>query len=308
MPEITLVGSDNSVLQAEQNVTIRGLDFGFATGRVLISPTDSAADTAATIFTTFDSWSDDLVQLDLTAGEPGTKNYWFVEDVAGVTNAAGFFVATGTPWQALIDDTARIVDDTSFTAHSRDSMLRWLRDAELFLIIHRRLGHTQGNLSLTAGTAVYAIHGTFADFVLPLRITISNTPLLRTSLATLVRSRYAWQQSTDTPTAYAMIGATHLAFWPPPNAASTAVVTYLRFPTTSQAVPAHQPVIDQIFRRLLPHYAAALCFAAEGDVQKAQEQMTLFARGAGVRDPRFGRGAGIKPPASAEEPLTVAGD
>src|SRR6266849_2881426 len=94
MPELFTVSGDNQVSLPEVGVVLIGLDFGFEQNQpaqaVIISPTNDATDSAALILSTFTSWTDDQIILDVPAGP--IPSYWFVRTVDGLTNLDGLFV------------------------------------------------------------------------------------------------------------------------------------------------------------------------------------------------------------------------
>jgi hypothetical protein len=198
-------------------------------------------------------------------------------------------------WSTLETLTGRIINDTANVFHTQAVVRRNLEYAELFLAMARTFAEATGNLALSSGVPIYSIHSTFADFIMPLRVTINDVQLRRTNLASLGRFKDTWFTSAGTPDSYFMVGATLLGFYPTPNASMTAKVTYLRVPPTGVG-GGSSPVIDSSFHEIMPHYASAILFAVEGDIERATEEMQLFLRMAGLeRDFRFMPGAETRP-------------
>ena len=290
MPEILSVGGDNVVYRGELAVTIMGLDFGFTAGSVVISPTDNIADAGALTISSFVSWSDDEIVLDLAAEQPSlTQLYWFVKDQVGLSNPSGFYVylrsQSFTTWANLLVATRAMLGDDSDELWTDTEIRRYLEYGEMFIALHRAAVEDSGNLALSAGVQVYTIHNTFASFAYPVRVGIANVPLLRTSLATIQRLDKDWYTTREVPEFYFMVGTTLMGFYPIPNGVLTAAITYVRVPATATDPG---PQIDNRWHTVLPLYASAVCFATEGLLNQAQENLLAFMKEVGLpRDNRF---------------------
>lgn len=209
-------------------------------------------------------------------------------------------------WGALDTATQRILSDTFGEIHDKDVLRKYLEAAELLVGLFKGYTETTGDLSLSANTPLYEIHDTFSDFIVPLRVTIDNTVLGKTSLQALGHTDPNWQETTGTPESWFMIGATLLGFYPTPSSSLTATVTYLRVPPTGVA-DAEGPVLPDEWHLDLTHYAAALAFAAEGKLDRAQEELNQFVVALGVRDPRFLAGSKQRPPTQGTDEAVKVG-
>jgi hypothetical protein len=198
-------------------------------------------------------------------------------------------------WTGLIEKTQNLIDDESGLFHDPEELRTFLEQAELFITVFRVLGELTDNLSITSGTAVYAIHDTFADFIAPLRITINNLALRETHIAQLKAIDASWYTTTGTPEFYYMIGGQLLGFYPVPNASFTAVITRLAVPDGSIDKYA-PPSIDAIWHNVLPLYAACLALTADGKInERTQGLMQQFMDSVGLpRDRRFMPGSAQK--------------
>ena len=284
------IAADNIVFRGETAVEILGLDFGFTAGSVVISPTDDVNDAGALTISAFTSWTDGAIVLDLAEGQPSTTQlYWFVKDQVGLANPSGFYVYIRSlsivSWANLLSITRNMLGDASSEFYTDTELRRYLEYAEMFIALHRAAVEDSGNLSLTTGVQLYTIHNTFASFAYPVRVGISNLPLLRTSLATIQRLDKDWYTTQGTPEYYFMVGGTLMGFYPIPNGALTAAVTFVRVPARNTDPG---PQIDNRWHRILPFYASAICFAVEGQVNRAQENLLGFMQEVGIpRDNRF---------------------
>lgn len=290
MPEILSIGADNIVFAGETGVEILGFDFGFTAGSVVISPTDNINDAGALTISSFTSWTDGAIILDLSSDQPSsTQVYWFVKDQVGLSNPSGFYVyirsLTSVTWASLLTITRNLLGDAGIEFYTDTEIRRYLEYAEMFIALHRACVEDSGNLSLTAGVQLYTIHNTFTSFAYPVRVGISNLPLLRTTLATVQRLDKDWYTTQGTPEYYFMVGGTLMGFYPIPNGALTAAITFVRVPATATDPG---PQIDTRWHRTLPLYASAVCYASEGLVSQAQENLMLFMKSVGLpRDNRF---------------------
>lgn len=192
-------------------------------------------------------------------------------------------------WSELDLEVQKLIDDRNETFWSL-STIRWLLEhAEFLVALYRGIGETTKDLNLTAGTQLYDMHtvqgGSFADFIVPVRIRIAGVPLYVTDLPSLSRYDRNWRLATGTPDRYFMIGGNILGFVG--SADVVASITYLRVPPTGVA-GTEFPVISTNWQDVLPMYAAAFLNAAEGKPAEAQPLIEKFAELIGMKkDPRF---------------------
>jgi hypothetical protein len=198
-------------------------------------------------------------------------------------------------WDILIARTQRLIDDEDGWFHTEAQVRKFLEHAELFVTVFRALGEETGDLSLTSGTATYKIHDTFADFIAPLRVTISNVALRESHISQLQALDSQWYSTTGAPQFYYMIGGKLLGFYPVPNGSLTATITRLKVPDGSVDKYAY-PSVDPVWQNILPLYAAALALISEGKISdRVQGMMQQFMDAVGLkRDRRFMPGAAQK--------------
>ena len=184
-------------------------------------------------------------------------------------------------WATLQENSQILLDDNNKIIHSLDFILDHLEYGELFLSLTKGEYEKTGDLTLSSSTPLYTIHSTFSDYVRALRVTISNSLLKRSTLATVALLDSSFYSSTGTPEFYYCLGGTLMGFYPVPNATFTAKVTYLAVPPNNISDTTTSPYIQTLNHTLLPHYAAAVGLGREGDVERAIEQLKLFMEGLG---------------------------
>ena len=216
----------------------------------------------------------------------------------------------GVLWTTLLADLRRIIDDAGAEIHSDATLYRWLQHAELFLVIHRYLVEDTQPLSLSASTPIYTIHSAMTDFIMPLRMDISGTSLLRSNFSSLTQLDKDWYTTTGTPERWYGIGTTLLGFHPVPTASTSVNLTFLRVPPDRDADPNIKPLIPDEWQEWLLEWAAGIAKAIEGDLQRATEHMQRAVELAGIaKDWRFGAGASVKPSEDiVESPLAEPED
>lgn len=186
-----------------------------------------------------------------------------------------------TTWAALQDNSQLLLDDTVGAIHSLSFILSHLEYGELFLSLTRGEYEKTGDLALIDARPSYTIHDTFSDYIRTLRITINNVLLKRTTLATVSLLDPSFYSTPGVPEFYYSMGGTLLGFYPVPNDAFVAKVTYLAVPPNNISDTATSPYIQTLNHTLLPHYAAAIGLGREGDVERAIEHLKLFMEGLG---------------------------
>lgn len=97
MPELGVVDGDNQVTPGQAGVVITGADFFFTAGTVIISPTNNILDAGALTISSFVSWFDTGIVLNLPPGEPFGRYYWFVKDYLGSASLGRYVNVVGTP-------------------------------------------------------------------------------------------------------------------------------------------------------------------------------------------------------------------
>mgnify|MGYP001578811571 CR=1 FL=1 len=85
MPELLSIDINGTT------ATLRGLDFGFAPGRVIVSPSADKDDPLAVSLVIL-AWTDDQVQVTMPAAIPCVSQGWFVEDINGFANLDPFLL------------------------------------------------------------------------------------------------------------------------------------------------------------------------------------------------------------------------
>jgi hypothetical protein len=105
-----------------------------------------------------------------------------------------------------------------------------------------------GNLTVAAGSTFASVLSTFPLWIAPLRITQNSAHIQRDTLMSFRARKNAWRNATGIPERYAQIGASAIAFHPPPvsSAVATFSVRYAAFPAnTDEIVPEdHQAIAD----------------------------------------------------------------
>jgi hypothetical protein len=190
-------------------------------------------------------------------------------------------------WDELIARTQQLIDDENGHFWSEEQLRKFLEQAQLFIAMFRALGEETDSLTLTSGQAVYVIHDTWSDFIMPLRTTISNKSLRRTTIAQLQAIDTGFYGTSGTPEMYYMVGGNLMGFYPVPTS-GTAVITRLKVP--DGAVDKYDaPTVDRTWARILPLYAAGIALILEGKVtERTQSLMQRFMEAVGLpRDRRF---------------------
>lgn len=203
-------------------------------------------------------------------------------------------------WGKAIDRVQLLIDDVVESIWTRAELRTLLEHAQLFVGLFGVTVEETDSLSLVAGEATYRVRDVFPRYVAPLRVVLGDLPLRWVHAATHGRLDRAWGQRVGTPSSYYVVGSELLGFFPTPSAPMSVQVTYLAVP------PGGRPDSEEIdmamaWQEVLPYYAAALCYAAEGSLARAEEAIWLFVSQLGEgMDRRFLPGSAQK--LSAKEP------
>lgn len=234
--------------------------------------------------------------------------------VEGTITPSGVVVSLrrlgGVLWTTLLADLRRMIDDVGGEIHTDATLYRWMEHGELFLVLNRYLLEDTRTLTLSASTPIYTIHSAMTDFILPLRMNISGSPLLRSNLSAISQLDDDWFTTTGTPERYSMIGTTLIDFHPVPTASTSVTLTFLRVPPSRDATTNIKPFIPDEWHRTILEYAAGVALAIEGNLQRATEHMERFVELAGLaRDWRFMASSSVKPAEQiVEKPLVEPED
>ena len=223
-------------------------------------------------------------------------------------------------WSNLITAVQREIRDETGTFHPSASVTRYLEWSEAALNIRRVLYERTTTVTLAADQPFFTIHAdtptpalspSLPLFIIPLRITLSNTPLRPTSIATLSRAKADWWSTPGTPESYAMVGSTMIAFYPVQVSSTDVVITYLAYPPTTTTTPAAgtSPVIADEHHTALELWGQALALGKEAEYQKAVAKLNEFVRAIGIeREVRLLSGASVKAPETIQEIVTKVED
>lgn len=217
----------------------------------------------------------------------------------------------GVLWTTLLTSLRRMIGDGNAEVHTDTTLYRWMEHAELFLTLHRYLLEDTRNLALLANTPIYTIHSSHSDFIKPLRMDISGTPLLRANFTSITQlGGDDWFTESGTPERYYMVGTTLMGFHPVPTASTNVNLTYLRAPPARDATENIQPSLPDEWHTMVLDYAAGVAKLIEGNLERANEHFSTFAEKAGLaRDWRFMSAASQRPAEDVvERPLAEAED
>ena len=187
-----------------------------------------------------------------------------------------------TIFSSLQTISSLLLEDSLQQLHPLTFIQPMLEHGELFINLTRADYEKTGDLTLSLNTPTYVVHSTLTDYIRTLRVSISNVTLKRTTLASLATIDSSFYTTTGTPTLYYEVGNTILGFYPVPDGAYTAKVTYLAAPPTDVTDFTTSPKIQTLLHTLLPHYVASIGYAREGKIEEAVEHLKSFMGGLGL--------------------------
>ncbi len=173
---------------------------------------------------------------------------------------------------------AERLDDQNGVYYTSVEMNSAINEAQrLFVLLTLCLEKT-ASFSLVAGTTFYTdLRASLTDYLLPLRVNISNVRVRPANFSELDYLNSAWEAATGVPTAYVTRGFNALAIYPHPSGSGTSLsITYAYEPavlTSDSDIPEiplehHPDLID---------CAVYLCRLKEGG-QEFQKGLAFYGR------------------------------
>lgn len=166
----------------------------------------------------------------------------------------------------ILDRVAERLDENTTTGvfYTNAEMTEAINEAQrLFVLLTLCLEKT-ATFALTAATAYYTdVRTTLTDYMLPLRVTLSNTRIRPATLHELDYLATAWEGTAGTPTHYAARGFNLLAVYPQPAAGGSSLsITYAYEPAVLSG--SATPEIPEEYHPSLVDEATSICRLKEG--------------------------------------------
>lgn len=173
--------------------------------------------------------------------------------------------------------------------HSGIDITAGLNWAQRFFVVLTLCLEKSAAFTLTGGATWFKVRTVLTDWLMPLRLEVSNAKIRPARLSELDALAASWQATAGTPERYSLQGLDLLAIYKQPAGDTAASWTYARTPTTLSA-PTDTPEIPAEYQPLLVDGAILYCRLKEGgqELEKVLPGLKRFLDGA-ARLGKYGR-------------------